>query len=206
VLGKLNQSTPDSGAEKAAERELLVALIDRIAARDEAALGRFYDLTLGRVFAVAQRVLGQPADAEEAVGDTYLQVWNKAAEYRSERGDPMAWLQTLAWSRAVDRLRRRQRFGLETELHPDEYGETYTECEELSVEQAVDRWWSARAVRQAFDRLSDAQQQVLSLLFERDMSHQEVAAQTGWPLGTVKSHSRRGLALLREAMTGANDG
>ena len=118
----------------------------------------------------------------------------------------MAWLQTLAWSRAVDRLRRRQRFGVETELHPDEYGETYTECEELSVEQAVDRWWSARAVRQAFDRLSDAQQQVLSLLFERDMSHQEVAAHTGWPLGTVKSHSRRGLALLREAMTGENNG
>ncbi|MFT3806365.1 sigma-70 family RNA polymerase sigma factor [Arenimonas sp.] len=191
------------GRETSASNEdsaQLAELLERIGQRDSEALSRLYELTLGRVYAVAMRVLENPADAQETVGDVYLQVWSKAADYRTERGEPMAWLQTLAWSRALDRRRRRQRQSREVELHPEEAQDTYTECEEISVEQAAERWWSARAVRRAFVELSEAQQVVLRMLFEEDMSQQEVAEKTGWPLGTVKSHSRRGLAVLREAL------
>lgn len=185
------------GSDDAAQ---LAALLERISQRDSDALSQLYQLTLGRIYAVAMRVLENPADAQETVGDVYLQVWSKAADYSSERGEPMAWLQTLAWSRALDRRRRRQRNAREVELHPEETQDAYTECEEISVEQAAERWWSARAVRRAFVELSEPQQVVLRLLFEEDMSQQEVAEKTGWPLGTVKSHSRRGLAVLREAL------
>ena len=189
-----------SNGRNAEEAAALAALLERIAQRDSDALSLLYGLTLGRVYAVAMRVLENPADAQETVGDVYLQVWSKAADYRADRGEPMAWLQTLAWSRAIDRRRRRQRQSLEVELHPEEAQDAYTECEEVSVEQAAERWWSARAVRRAFVDLSEPQQVVLRLLFEDDMSQQEVAEKTGWPLGTVKSHSRRGLAVLREAL------
>ena len=182
------------------EATMLAALIERIGQRDSQALSRLYELTLGRVYALAMRVLENPADAQETVGDVYLQVWARAADYDSERGEPLAWLQTLAWSRALDRRRRRQRQSREVELHPEETQDAYTECEEVSVEQAAERWWSARAVRRAFVDLSEPQQVVLRLLFEDDMTQQEVAEKTGWPLGTVKSHSRRGLAVLREAL------
>ena len=182
------------------EAAMLAALIERIGQRDSQALSRLYELTLGRVYALSMRVLENPADAQETVGDVYLQVWAKAADYDAERGEPLAWLQTLAWSRALDRRRRRQRQSREVELHPEEPQVAYTECEEVSVEQAAERWWSARAVHRAFVELSEPQQIVLRLLFEEDMSQQEVAEKTGWPLGTVKSHSRRGLAVLREAL------
>ena len=172
---------------------------------DQAALESLYELTLGRVYAVAQRVLGHAADAEEAVADTYLQVWNQAADYQRQRGEPMAWLQTLAWSRAMDINRRRRRRSLEVELHPDDDAAAYRECEEPGAEQLAERWWAARQVRAAFAALSEPQQCVLRLLFHEDLSQQEVADRTGWPLGTVKSHARRGLASLREAMQAGED-
>ena len=147
----------------------------------------------------------RPIRAEEAVADTYLQVWNQAADYQRQRGEPMAWLQTLAWSRAMDINRRRRRRSLEVELHPDDDAAAYRECEEPGAEQLAERWWAARQVRAAFAALSEPQQCVLRLLFHEDLSQQEVADRTGWPLGTVKSHARRGLASLREAMQAGED-
>ena len=190
------------------EADSLADLIARIADGEQAALESLYELTTGRVFAVAQRVLGHAADAEEAVADTYLQVWNHACDYQRQRGEPMAWLQTLAWSRAMDLNRRRRRRSMEVELHPDDDAPAYRECEEPNAEQLAERWWAARQVRAAFAALSEPQQRVLRLLFQEDLSQQEVADRTGWPLGTVKSHARRGLASLREAMQageGADD-
>lgn len=187
------------------DADSLVDLIVRIAGGDQTALESLYEITLGRVYAVAQRVLGHAADAEEAVADTYLQVWNQAGDYQRQRGEPMAWLQTLAWSRAMDISRRRRRRSLEVELHPDDDAAAYRGSEEPNAEQLAERWWAARQVRAAFAVLSEPQQCVLRLLFQEDLSQQEVADRTGWPLGTVKSHARRGLASLREAMQAGED-
>lgn len=178
----------------------LTVLLRRIAARDAEALGRFYDLTLGRSYAMAMRVLRDPSEAEECVGDVYWQVWERAGDYRAERGAPLAWLHTLAWSRAVDRLRRLRRQPITLSVHPEDGEAPYMACEGLRVEDAVEHWSSARAVQSAFGRLSDVQQRVLRLAFEQDLSHQDIATATGLPLGTVKSHARRGLAQLRQAL------
>jgi RNA polymerase sigma-70 factor (ECF subfamily) len=178
----------------------LRSLITRICARDSQALATLYDLTLGRVYGLVLRVVRQPADAEEVVCDLYMQVWEKAADYAPERGAVMAWLQTQAWSRAVDRLRKLRRRGNETSLHPEEGEVAYRECEGLGVEQIAEACYASQGIRQAFKTLTEAQQNILQLAFFEDMSHQEISDRTGIPLGTVKSHARRGLAALRAVL------
>jgi RNA polymerase sigma-70 factor (ECF subfamily) len=191
----------DADANDQAE---LQALLSRVADRDEHALGLFYDLSLSRIYGLILRVVRNPADAEEVVGDVYLQVWEKACDFRSERGCVLAWLKTLAWSRAVDRQRRGRKYAMEVELHPEGTEPAYTECEGQNAEAALMAWSSADAVAKAFHVLSDVQKQILTLAFHQDMSHQDIAQQTGLPLGTVKSHARRGLAALRTALGGGS--
>lgn len=194
----------DSADDKDQELEQaeLCALLSRIAVRDAPALGELYDRCLSRVYGLILRVVRNPSDAEEVVSDLFLQVWEKAVDYRPDRGAALAWLRTLAWSRAVDRQRRQRRHASEIELHPEGEESAYAECEDLEPESAAAAWSSARVVRQAFQTLSDVQQQVLTLAFQQDMSHQDIANRIGMPLGTVKSHARRGLAALREALGG----
>ena len=116
----------------------------------------------------------------------------------------LAWLKTLAWSRAVDRQRRGRKFAMDVELHPETLDDAYTQCEGLTAEAALMAWSSADAVAKAFRVLSDVQKQILTLAFQQDMSHQDIAQSTGLPLGTVKSHARRGLAALRTALGGGS--
>jgi RNA polymerase sigma-70 factor, ECF subfamily len=176
------------------------ALIFRIAKQDAQALTELYQLTVSRVYAVAMRVLRNVTDAEEVVSDVYLQVWNKANQFQSERGSVIAWMNTLAWSRAVDKLRKARRDILKESLHPDDLDSTYTECEELSVEQIAESWSSSNAVQKAFQELSDIQQRVLRLAYTEDLSHQAIANSLNLPLGTIKSHAKRGLAALRKVL------
>lgn len=107
-------------------------LIVRISKRDAQALTELYELTVARVYAVVLRVLRHAADAEEVISDVYLQIWDKANSFQSERGSVMAWMNTLAWSRAVDRLRKTKREYSHQTLHPDDLESAYTECEELN--------------------------------------------------------------------------
>jgi RNA polymerase sigma-70 factor, ECF subfamily len=178
------------------------ALISRIAQHDSQALTAFYELTVARVNAVVMRVLRHAADAEEVISDVYLQVWDKAKSFDAERGTVMAWINTLAWSRAVDRLRKSKRENLHQSLHPEADESAYTECEDLSLspEQIAQSWSASRQIQAAYHCLSDVQKRVLQLNYTEDMSHQDIATAMNLPLGTVKSHIRRGLAALREAL------
>ncbi len=183
----------------------LVALVARLRFGDVDALGRLHDLTLGRLYAVALRVLRDPLDAEEVVSDVLLQVWNQAASYCPERGAVLAWMQTLAWTRSVDRLRRLRRHRACETLHPESPDPAYAAQEGAPATAMLDRLGNAHRVRVALARLSPAQQRVLHLAFGEDLSHPEIAQRTGWPLGTVKSHARRGLAALRAALADGED-
>lgn len=184
--------TPDESA--------LVALMGRIRFGDADALGTLYDLALGRVYGLAMRVLRQPQDAEEVVSDVFLQVWDQAVSYCPQRGSVMAWLQTLAWSRSVDRLRRLRRQRLELPLHPEGDEDAYKSSEDLPVDTLLEHLGNAQALRRAFEILTPAQRTVLELAYHEELSQPEIAERTGLALGTVKSHARRGLAALRQAL------
>lgn len=190
---------PES-ASPPADDAALVALVQRIRHGDTDALGRLYDLSLGRVYGIALRVLGQAEDAEEVVSDVFVQVWESASRYCPERGGVLAWLQTLAWSRAVDRRRRNRWRRREcAELHPDDPALAYRPCEDQLVTW-LDRLSRVQRLGPALAALSPAQRRVIELAFKEDLSHAEIALRTGLPLGTVKSHARRALAALRSAL------
>jgi RNA polymerase sigma factor (sigma-70 family) len=84
----------------------LLDLMQRIVEQEEQALTNLYDATIARVFALALRVAGNQADAEEVVCDVYGQVWDRAQTYNERRGSVMAWLMMMCRSRALDLLRR----------------------------------------------------------------------------------------------------
>ena len=94
---------------------LLVALLTRIAAREEVALAELYDATAHRIYALALRISGERQAAEEIVSDVYFQIWNQAQRYDPARGRVLAWMLIVCRSRALDQRRRRD----SAESHPD---------------------------------------------------------------------------------------
>ena len=99
-----NQTTPDGGVEKRQAE-----LIREAASGDQQALAALYDATSRTVYGLLLRILADASAAEEVLLDVYEQVWRQAASYNRERGTPLAWLTTIARSRAIDRLRRGRR-------------------------------------------------------------------------------------------------
>ena len=108
-------SLPAASAGPDAGELRLRALIARVAGHDEAALGELYDLTHGRVHGIALRITRRREVAEEVTEDAYWQVWRQALRFDPARGNAMAWLLTIARSRALDTLRRAD----PAEVHPE---------------------------------------------------------------------------------------
>ena len=88
---------PNSGQDKE-----LMALIDRVAARDEAALKTLYDLTSGKLYGLAVRVVSHRDWAEDVLQEAYLTIWRVASDYRAALSPPMAWMGLIVRSRALD--------------------------------------------------------------------------------------------------------
>jgi RNA polymerase sigma-70 factor (ECF subfamily) len=178
----------------------LEPLIAGIRAGDQAALGRLYDRASDRVYAVALRVLGNVHDAEEVVCDVFQQVWQRAAQYAAERGSVMRWLAVIAYTRAID-LKRKLADRLRWQpLHPEGGEETYADESERSVDDLIDLMRNGSAVQRALGDLNDEQRRLIKLAFLDGLSHQEIAERLDMPLGTVKSHIRRGLIRLRASL------
>ncbi|MFZ2650292.1 MAG: sigma-70 family RNA polymerase sigma factor [Burkholderiaceae bacterium] len=180
-----------------AEEQRLTGLVRRIARADQRALADLYDATVGRIYSLARCVTRNRQCAEEVTEDVYWQVWRQALRFDSGRGSVMAWLLTLARTRALDHLRR----GDEAISHPEPetlrgddneaLGSSANPAELISAAQA-DRHLNA-----ALLRLAPLPRQLLVLAFYRGLTHEEIATQAALPLGTVKSHIRRALAALR---------
>lgn len=177
----------------------LYVLLEKIQQRDQAALGSFYDVTVGRVFAVALKVTSNHALAEEIVSDVFMQVWRSAARFDADRASPLGWLLMMARSRAIDAVRREnsatreqtpldEDYDVVDEAAPNPLGNT------LCIEQNSE-------LCEALKLLDERQRQMIALAFYRGMSHQEIANHTGEPLGTVKTVLRRSQSILRGALT-----
>lgn len=172
-------------------------LIARCARGDQGALASLYDATAAQVNGLALRILGDRDTAEEITGDVFLQVWRSAASYDASRGSPLAWLLTIARSRAIDRLRsgatdRRQTAPYELGLKA-----AATEPGPEETSSLVQR---SRFVRSAMERLSREQREAIELAFFAGLSHNEIADTLGAPLGTVKTRIRLGMGRLRDVL------
>lgn len=175
-----------------------------MASGDESALGALYDATLSRVYGLALRITQSVEAAEEVLNDVYMQAWREAGRYEAARGRVLTWLLTICRSRALDYLRKRDVLAsrvktvlTDSQTQMGEPPGMTPPRDPLDLMHAVER---NSALQIALGRLAPQQRQLIALAFFRDMSHQEIAASTGLALGTVKSHIRRGIALLRETL------
>ena len=171
----------------------LTALIQRISQGDQLAFAALYDATRSLVYGLAWRIVRDPSAAEDVTIEVYQQVYQQAGQYTSDRGTPSAWILTLTRSRAIDRLRqhtlRQQR---ESPLDAIACASLLPDPEASSVANEL-----RRAVRKALATLSKEQRQVIEIAYYAGLSHREIAAQLGQPVGTVKTRIRTGMMMLR---------
>jgi RNA polymerase sigma-70 factor (ECF subfamily) len=184
------------GAPRAADVRL-AAWIDAVVDRDERALAALYDATFACVYGLVHRIVRRTTLAEEVVEDTYFQVWRQAARFDAARGTAMAWLLAMARSRAIDALRREARFQHE-DLERTEGAEA--DGAAAGSDELLDLARHHADLHRALMLLGPQPRQLVSLAFFRGLSHEEIAAQTQLPLGTVKSQIRRALITLRQAI------
>ena len=175
----------------------LAGWIERIAHQDQRALESLYDATSARVHGVVLRITQRAALAEEVVEETYWQVWRQAPRFDAARGRPITWLLAMARSRAIDMLRREQRF-----QHDDLPDDDAADAAQAAP-PPQDLLEAARGqahVHAALASLEPRARQLVSLAFFRGLTHEEIAEQQAMPLGTVKSLIRRALQQLKRVM------
>lgn len=180
----------------AADRISDESLVSAMAAGDQNALAQLnqrYGHALG---AVANRILRDQADAEEVAADVLWQLWREAPRFDHSRGSVGAWIMMLARSRAIDRLRARKSREHRAE---DASGEKHSDDPSYELHSRERR----AQVEIALKSLNDGERDLLRLGYFSDLSQSEIAAQTGLPLGTVKSRMRSGLIRLRDAFKGS---
>lgn len=175
----------------------LISVVQKIAQGDQAALAALYDSTNRLAYGLILRVLGDASSAEEVLLDVYTQIWRQASNYDTSRGGPLAWLMTIARSRAIDRLRsgwqdRQRKEPLD--LLNDR------ETEAASPEENTVAAERQKFVRTALSSLSPEQREVIELAYYGGLSHSEIAIKLNQPLGTVKTRTRLGMMKLREAL------
>ncbi len=178
----------------------LIQLLDRIAARDHAALKALYDQTAGKLYGLALRVVTQRERAEDVLQEAFLTIWRSAGDYRASLSPPMAWLGLIVRSRGLDALRRRaaDRSNITQEL--DEVMTDTLAGDSPNPMDTVQASEQAFALHQCLGKLDSKQREVVSLAYIRDLSHSELSEQLKLPLGTVKTWIRRGLDQLRNCM------
>jgi RNA polymerase sigma-70 factor (ECF subfamily) len=180
---------------------LLGQWIERIARQDERALEALYDALAPRVHGLVLRITRRAALAEEVLEDTFWQVWRQAPRFDAARGRPITWLLAMARSRAIDALRREQRFRHE-ELPEDDLAEAVdgAGAPALPPQDLLEATRGQAHVHAALASLEPRSRQLVALAFFRGLTHEEIAEQQQMPLGTVKSLIRRALQQLKRVM------
>ena len=187
-------------------------LVARIAAGEDAAFVIAYDRHAGFVFGSVARFLGDREAAAEVVQDAFVTLWRRARQFDARSGSLLTWLLAIARHRAIDRLRAEGRRPTRDSIHLDaltsEGGSTGSAANaeiprELIADATTDpssvatRRWTQSVVRTGISELSENERQVILLGYAQELSQAEIAERLEWPLGTVKSRTRRAMAQLR---------
>ncbi|MFZ1702544.1 MAG: sigma-70 family RNA polymerase sigma factor [Pyrinomonadaceae bacterium] len=170
------------------------AILKRVADGDRTAVEDCLRQYGGLVWSIARKMLRNSDDAEDAVQEIFVDVWKNAERFDETKSSETTFIAMIARRRLIDRIRFSSR-----RLSPDSLDdvllEPFTRADK-DMQISLEAQQAAEAMR----NLRPEQQHVLRLSIVQGMSHQEIADSTGMPLGTVKTHARRGLLQVREFM------
>ncbi len=166
-------------------------LLDRIRTNDQNAMAALFDRYGSMVYSVALRVLKDPGHAEDVMQEIFFQVWKNPTRFVQGRGSLGAWLAVVTRNRAIDSLRRRK---------PTDSVDDVVLTSKTNLASEVERNTIMEKVRAVLENLPSEQQKSVALAFFEGLSHAEIAARTGDPLGTVKTRIRLALISLRKAI------
>lgn len=169
-------------------------ILQRIAGGDQNAVQECLKSYGGLVWSLARRMLRNSEDAEDAVQEIFLDVWRNAERFDPSQASETTFVAMIARRRLIDRIRHVQR-----RISADSLDDILTEPSVRS-DRTVQTNLEARDAAKAMDQLRPEQRQVLQLSIVHGLSHQEISDATGMPLGTVKTHARRGLIQVRELL------
>ncbi|HEY7133405.1 MAG TPA: sigma-70 family RNA polymerase sigma factor [Candidatus Limnocylindrales bacterium] len=192
------------------------ALVREIVDGSQAALAALYDRHVDAVYATASRLTADRQVAEEVVQETFLALWNRAELFDPQVGSLAAWLHTIARNRTVDRLRAA---GRRPNLVPLSAASGQDEQDSAALDRLVaagtvlggasiglgpegelEATELRRVLRDALAELPESERTAIVLAYREDLTQTEIAERLGWPLGTVKTRTRRALLRLREAL------
>ncbi len=168
-----------------------ISLQSAIRSSDENAIALLYDRYSSIVYSVALRVLADTGAAEDVLQEVFMQLWRNPGLFDSSRGNLGAWLAVIARNRAIDILRKR---------HPETDITDVVVSVEPDMAGNAQRARDTEKVRGALGAMPPAQRSAVEMAYFEGLTHTEIAAKTGEPLGTIKTRIRAGLLALRKAI------
>lgn len=169
------------------------SLLLRVASGEAAAVPLLLDRYGSLVWSIARKQ-ARPDEAEDLVQEVFIQIWKQAERYDPDRGSEAAFITTIARRRLIDHRRKVGRRGEAAEL-PEELPQEDSGVDPLELSD------EARVAQEALDQLRPEQREVLQMALVEGKTHTEIAEITQLPLGTVKSHARRGLERVRQLLS-----
>jgi len=175
------------------------ALLEQVAAGDHAAFAQFYDRVSGPLYSMALRMLGSEQEAQDALQEGMEHLWRKAPGFDRSRASAFSWAVMLFRSRLIDRVRRR---ASQSRMLDQVTAQTDPEAyDDQTAVEALTQRENCTLVRRVMTALRGEQRELLHHAFFSGLTQQEIAEQTGRPLGTVKTVIRRALLELRDRLT-----
>ena len=183
------------GDRASTERAELSAALARVGEGDRGALHEVYRRTASKLFGVCLRIFPELSDAEDALQDAFVIVWQKAGSFDPARASPITWLVTLTRNRAIDRLRasgRRLTAPLEVAADIADDAPDAEACLIASDDRA--------RIAQCMDTLASGDATMIRTAFFEGATYADIADRAAVPLGTVKSRIRRALMKLKACL------
>ena len=173
----------------------LAALLSKTALGDRAAFAELYRATSAKLFGVSLRIVRERPLAEEALQDSFVNIWNHAGDYAQAKSAPTTWMTAIVRNRSLDIVRRTRE---EPDIDDALAGALAADGPGPGADAQARG--HAHSVRECLEELDAEQRQTIALAFFHGLTHSELAAHLRRPLGTVKTHVRRGLAKLRDCL------
>ncbi len=180
-----------------ARRERLADALVRTGKGDRSAFETVYKATSAKLFGVCLRIFPDRTEAEEALQEAYITIWNKAASFETGRASPISWLVTVTRNRAIDRLRAKGKAGLTPIDEASEIADP-APLADAQMLAASDN----RVLNGCIEDLNQRDAHFIRCAFIGGATYADLATREGEPLGTVKSRIRRALLKLRSCMEG----